>query len=317
MKEDNFKFSLYRLNIVDTVIDVAEADRLKGDYEIIQIIKQAVSPGFDITKHGDIHTYKWSIRDYWIYEGKNKTAKTIGIKLAKSLIEQTGEIVTDEGIIPGKSTYEESIANYINIVFLLKRHIVVVENNSNITSSNTWNAIFTTITSKIAKLNKYESSICLEPIPSKEEVVDLFKSFDKLTRLKVNLRLPNPELSRYTQNLYDELSKGGIKEYLQDMKNSSGINNIDEDTLPYATVSMAQQGYKDGEVEMRGIKDGKYEEIKTAETAITGMVSGKKIIEQIRILLRFSNDLARTEDAKKLLNSLSKEVDRLVPNAEE
>jgi hypothetical protein len=34
----------------------------------------------------------------------------------------------------------------------------------------------------------------------------------------------SPELSRYTKSLYKDLEKGGIREYLQDMKNLGGLS---------------------------------------------------------------------------------------------
>ena len=49
---------------------------------------------------------------------------------------------------------------------------------------------------------------------------------------------------------------GGIRDYTQDMKNPRGLST-DENGLPFATVAMAQAGYKDGETVMTGFRNGR------------------------------------------------------------
>jgi hypothetical protein len=91
------------------------------------------------------------------------------------------------------------------------------------------------------------------PMPNQEEILEAFFSFQRLTRLRVHLLLPNPELSRYTQKLFEELQSGGIRDYLADMRNPQGMSKAQEN-LPFATAAMAAAGYKEGDVLLEGVR---------------------------------------------------------------
>lgn len=143
------------------------------------------------------------------------------------------------------------------LFFDMQRHLVATEYHGELSQNKKWKSAFSRILADAANRMQLSSSIFLEEVPEKHEIIKLFKSFERLTRLKVYLRLPNPELSRYTKSLYDDLQNGGIREYLQDMKNPAGLSK-NEKARPFASVALAEDGYKSGEVLFEGVKEGRF-----------------------------------------------------------
>jgi hypothetical protein len=150
------------------------------------------------------------------------------------------------------------------------------------------------------------SSLLLEEVPEKHEIIKLFRSFERLTRVKVYLRLPNPELSRYTRALYKDLENGGIREYLQDMKNPGGLSKSEE-ARPYASVALAEEGYKSGEVLFEGHQEGKFIEVKSSEEAARGK------LEILKDYVRGISASAKAKETQRVLKAITAEIDRLHP----
>ena len=187
----------------------------------------------------------------------------------------------------------------------MKRHLVAVERQSKIIKSR-WRDAVENILKDAAWDMGYSGWITLEPVPQHEELLDVFRSFSQLTRLRVVLRMPNPELSRYSQKLYDEMKQGLIREYLQDMKNPQGLNKT-EGLLPHATMEIAAAGYKKGPVTFEGRRGNKKDVINTGNTAVRGSIA------QMRDYVRGMKDIAKTKEAKKITAAILDEIDRIVP----
>src|SRR5690606_17840606 len=117
------------------------------------------------------------------------------------------------------------------------------------------------------------SLISLEPISGNNHIVVLLLSFDKLFRMRLTLRIPNPELNRYTKDLYDDLVESGIREFTQDMKNPNGISQH-QNSRAFASAVLAEQGYKEGEVLFEGLKDESVLTLRSGLDAVRGGVRG-------------------------------------------
>ncbi len=312
MQGNNFTFSLYRINIVDE-LSLFPSDRtppLRNDDQIISVLKNSTDSKFDIDQSTQHSIYRWSARTFCNYGYLEGRGNIVSIVLARSVLEKEGLIVTIEKIVQGTSSSTPPLADTIILFFDLARHIVAVENNSALTRSKQWKKTITSILHSSAADLKYSSSIQLEEIPEKHEILKLFNSFELLTRLKVNLRIPNPELSRYTKKLYQDLQDGEIREYSQDMKNPGGMAK-GKDARPYATASLAQAGYKEGEVLFEGFQNGEHVSIKSSEDAARGK------IEVLKDYVRGIEASANTKEGKNILAAITAEIDRLHPQEQQ
>jgi hypothetical protein len=198
------------------------------------------------------------------------------------------------------------LASTMMLFFDMQRHLVAVEYHGELSQNKKWKKAFSKIVVNAANAMHMSSSLILEEVPEKHEIIKLFKSFDRLTRLKVYLRLPNPELSRYTKALYEDLQNGGIREYLQDMKNPSGLSKK-EQTRPFASVALAEEGYKSGEVLFEGLKEGRFTKVKSSEEAARGT------LEILKDYVRGIAANAKAKETRHVLSAITDEIDRLHP----
>lgn len=113
-------------------------------------------------------------------------------------------------------------------------------------------------------------------------------------------------LSRYTRSLYEDLENGGIREYLQDMKNPGGLSKS-EVARPYASVALAEKGYKSGEVLFEGIKEGKFAKVRSSEEAARGK------LEILKDYVRGISANAKAKETQQALKAITSEIDRLHP----
>ncbi|MDA8086720.1 MAG: hypothetical protein M0Z75_08480, partial [Nitrospiraceae bacterium] len=217
--------------------------------------------------------------------------------------ETAGETVTDTGIEDSISGLEPPLADTCRLFFYMKRHLVIIERRSAIINSR-WRQALEEILKAVARALQYSGWIEFEPIPRHEEIIEAFKSFERLTRLRVILRLPNPEMSRYSAQLYKEMEEGAIREYLQDMKNPTGLNK-EKGKLPHATTEIAASGYKRGDVTMEGLRNGKRDAIKTGSAAARGQV------DALRDYVRGMKDVANTKEAQRVTSAILDEIDRI------
>ncbi len=306
-----FQFELYRLNIVDTdPIFPDFGEKIRSDKQILAVLQKATSSDFDFTEETKKAEYKWSARQFTDHGQIPGRGQAATIMLAKSTLKKDGLIVTDEGIITGTSDAFPPLANMMMLFFDMKRHLVAVEYHGELSQNKKWKSAFSKILMNAAGKMKMSSSLILEEVPEKHEIIKLFRSFERLTRLKVYLRLPNPELSRYTKSLYEDLENGGIREYLQDMKNPGGLSK-NEQARPFASVALAEEGYKRGEVLFEGVKEGRFTKVRSSEEAARGK------LEALKDYVRGIAANAKAKETQKVLSAITAEIDRLHPREDQ
>lgn len=313
MSKTPFQFNLYRLNIVDE--DQAMlgfmGDPLRGDADIERLLKSSVDPEFDSTTENEKTTLKWSLREFVEFTPEGGAAgEVLGLVLARSLMSQAAPTVTDEGIEDTRSEMSPPPAITVHMFFYMQRHIVAVEHHSAIFATDAWRKAVHGIFKAAAREQGTTSTLQLEPIPGQDEILNTFRSFSKLVKLKVKLRMPNPEMTRITERLKHDMEKGGVREYLHQMYSPNGLNQS-EDAIPFAAAALAQAGYKEGDVLMEGTRDGKRQKVKT------GLTAERTGLEHTREFVRGALANAKTKECKQALSSVIKRINEVVPPPED
>ncbi len=308
MPIQSFEFELYRLNLVqEPPLLFKELNRpVYSDDSIVSILKHAQLPDIKIVFAGSKNTFEWVVREFVRYHHNiSDHGPVYGITIAKSVTESVGEVVTDTGIEEDVSEPDPPLAATGRIFFYMQRHLIMVERNSQITYTKRWRDALVMILKEAAKRLEFTGWMEFEPVPRHEEIFETFRSFDVLTRLRVILRLPNPDLSRHSKDLYDRMSESKIREYQQEMKNPNGLSKK-EDRLPYASLEMASLGYKKDEVTMEGFRNNRFDTVKTGGDAARGTIIATK--EQ----MRSTRDAPEDNNSKQIIAALLMETDRLI-----
>jgi len=305
-----FSFDLFRLNIEDTDDlftwkSSHSLHRLRGDEEIRNLLRLATDHKQDQIQKTRSAVFKWSLREYRDLSEVNPDRPLIHVILARSVLEREGAIVTDDGMATGTSSLNPPLASTAVCFFDLSRHLVAVEHAGDL-SQTAWKDFIEYIMAAAARRMERWSTIALEPIPEKNGIIGLFRSFQLITRMKLTLRIPNPELSRYTKSLYDDLSTSGVREFTQDMKNPNGMSKA-ENARPFASAVLAEEGYKKGEVQIEGIRDDTFEVTTSGSTAARGNVRG------LRDFVRGMHVNAKSKEARNALIAIAAEIDRIHP----
>ncbi|HTT20063.1 MAG TPA: hypothetical protein VMG82_14025 [Candidatus Sulfotelmatobacter sp.] len=304
MAERPFLFEIYRLNVVDEEGMLPFLAPIRTNAEILRVLSSSTESRFDRETESRRGTFKWSLREFATYDLDDDTPWAATLTFARSVITQTGQTVTDSSIEKALSQISPPYAEIMHLFFNLERHLVAVEYNSVVMATSQWRSSLHEILDAAAHSLEFQSSVRLEPVPREDEVLVAFRSFQRLTRLRVRLRIPNPELDRRTERLRRELESSGIRDYTQDMKNPRGLSQS-ADSLPFATAAMAQAGYKDGDITLTGYRNGKLQSIRTGGKAIRGRIDG------LKSYIRGMAVNARTKEARTAIASILEEVDRL------
>ena len=306
-----FEFELYRLNIIrgETLLFDQHLKPIKSDGDIIKILKKSVDPKYKEISSGEANTYEWVLRDFCKLNVGKEYGDIFSIAIAKAHSEITAEVVTESGLEEGRTELTPHVAQSCRLFFYMKRHLLAIEKRSVITSSERWRSALSAILKQVAFDIEHNDWIEFEPIPRKEEIFELFNSFDRLTRLKITLRRPNPELSRFAESLYRQMEEGGVREYMQDMKNPQGLKR-EKGKLPHASTEIASSGYKKGEVLFEGVKNGKKETAKTGKNASVG--STRVLKEDVKGI----KEICTTKKASATTKAILEEIDRIAPNPE-
>ena len=302
-----FNFDLFRLNIVD-LEDMFIPDRsvlIRGNADVFKLIEASCAPEFDKDQETTSAKFRWSLRYFNDYSFVYEKRPFISVVLARSILEKDGLIVTDDGISEGSSSSYPPLASTMIIFFDLQRHLVAVEHSGEL-SQVSWKDHIEKIFDDVALSLGKSSTVKLEPVPEKHEIVGLFLSFDQITRIKATLRIPNPELTRYTQSLFEDLKQSDVREYTQDMKNPSGLSK-NENARPFATAVLAQQGYKSGDVLMEGFRNDTFEKVLSGANASRGAISS------LKQFVRGLSANAKAKETQKVLVEIAKEIDRIHP----
>jgi len=302
-----FSFDLYRLNIEDSndLFAQSQLKRLRRDEDIAAVLEKATEPEQDQLQKTRSAVFEWGVREFRNLTDDSPKRPLLHVVLARSVLERNGDIVTDQGMTTGTSSLNPPLASTAVCIFDLSRHLVAVEHTAQL-APTAWKDFFERILSTAANRLDFWSSIALEPIPEQNGIVGLFLSFERLTRMRLTLRIPNPELNRYTKLLYEDLSRSGIREITQDMKNPNGLSKKEE-ALPFASAVLAEQGYKKGDVQFEGLRNGGFEQATSGSLAARGNVRG------LREYVRGMHANAKTKEAQRALAAITAEIDRLHP----
>lgn len=306
MAKDSFNFFLYRLNKeyrTDLFSRVAGENRSDDEW-LKEFLSSICRDHFDYKNETRKAVYTWSLRNCQDL-GHGFTS----LVLARSQLQKKSTIVTADSLIEGNSIASPPPADTILLLFIWDRHIVVVENRAGMTTGETWLRNFHSIIEN-AKLHiDIPVAPRLEPIPVRGTIMQHLANLDKIFRFRVRLKLPNPELNRWAQRVYDEMIEGSLTEYLQEFFSPTGIN-VAENSKAHSSAAMAELGYKEGGVRIEGERDGSPISIEEGKTAIKGK------IDQIRSLIRGLETNSRGVQVQNALQTISNEVDRLFPREE-
>lgn len=94
------------------------------------------------------------------------------------------------------------------------------------------------------------------------------------------------------------------------MKSANGLSKS-EHARPYASVALAEEGYKSGEVLFEGLRNGQFTSIKSSERAARGR------IDRLKDYVRGIAANARTKEAQQILSAITAEIDRLHPHEDQ
>lgn len=306
-----FDFRLYRINIVDDMSTLFNANhsRIRSDDDITNLCRLACDSEYDIIKRQKKHTYKWVLRRFNTLDASTFTnnRRLISFVAARATLSQTGAVLNDDDIqLAGEALAEPPPVEPYAIVFDLTRHLAAVETNSAVHYSNTWLDRLHTSLRTAARSLDYSSSLILEPVPSDTEIIDTFKRFDTLTKVSVTLRIPNPDLTRHTRRLSEQMSGGNIRELSARIYNEDGLSQ-DEEQLPFAAAAMAQQGYKKGDVKLSGLIDA------VKRTVVVGKKAAAGAIDRFDGFIRGRGINTDSEEEQAMAKSLVEEIDQVLP----
>jgi hypothetical protein len=303
----NFNFSLYRLNIED-IDDMLSDDkpRLRGDHLIYENLRKAISADYDDTQSTSSSLYEWGLRELQDFSSVLQNRRFVTCTLARSLLERTGTVVTEKSITEGRSASYPPLAETIFLVFDFSRHLVAVERNSVLQAGGHWKKAFARITGKAAESSNYASYLTLDEVPGHSAVFSLLASFSRVTRIRLTVRVPNPELSAYTKRLSEELRADAVRELGLDIKSPQGLACQKESPV-YAALSLAEAGYKKDEVKISGIKDGVFRTEETGSEAVNGNISMEKNA------VKAITPSASSEIIYGVFEQIASEIDRIHP----
>jgi hypothetical protein len=308
MANKNFNFDLYRLNIGADENDETRSP-VTTDAAIGQILATMATTDCDMPVTARKSTSTWGLRQFetFILQESARTDIVHQVLLVKALEEQDGNTLTDAGLSASRSAIQPPLATSVNLYFWMQRHLIAVEHNATLLSGTAWRQAVRLISKQAAKKHGYNAFLVLEPVAEEGTLATLLATFTRVTRIKAKVRIPNPELTRFTKALYEQLRESRIHEYRQDMQNRHQGLNLEEGTLARATVGLAEEGYKDGDVTIVGVRKSQIETVVFGHTAARGAVRITKV--EMR-LLKPNDDALQVQS---MIGSLLREINRIKP----
>lgn len=313
----DFIFDLFRLNVRhegppgQQTLPFNGLQQIQSDTDIVKIFSEACHPNFTMPDEVQTATYTWSLTNYAELSGiDSEVGQVIGFQVTRSIVQKVGPTPTDDGktvvtasdIVPPQSVLAQAIV-------FLQKHLVAIEYSSEIMQSGKWLDMLHRILTNTSRELGYFSDIQLTVKPNTMEIEKAFHGFDRLTRLSVTLLLPNPEVPDDAKSFFDEMAQGGIKRFKQEMSNPQGLNRA-IGKLPHSAISIAQAGYKDGELILEGEVEGVSKLIRTGENPTRGEIS------EIREFVRGMHAATGDRKVKDTLKRILKEIERITHNEE-
>ena len=301
-----YRFLAYRLNVVERTLFSDLYDRtITNDGDIVDLLMECANPSQDQIIEAKKNVYKWAVRGVQEFASDGH-GRVVTFKIVRSVVREESDVLTDEDVSSKYVDHDPPIATTSTCVLFLERHAVCIESNAKLMQSDKWISYFHEIVHGAAESLSIGSHILLEAMPSDREILEAFETFDKLTRLRVTLRRPNPELSRQAKALYGQMTEARLQEWLHDMKSPSGISREDE-SVPKATVDIAQRGYKKGTVTMEGMREGSHQRVVTGGKAARGSVG------DLRDFVRGLSANTKTKEGERIIRAVKEELDRIAP----
>jgi hypothetical protein len=297
------EFLLFRLNLVDRQ-DLFERP-IKDDSELIRVVERASNERFDVSKQGRRRGYKWALRSPTT-GSIGEAATFIDVTFSRELASHRGPIITSDGITQGTSTLNPPTATLVRILIDLRRHVFAIEDVPSIIQTHSgWKTNLQTILSSAAWDLEFTSMFRLDPILPKRMVENRLQTFERVTRLRVTLSIPNPDLGPTFQHLYEEMARGGIRELAQDMRNERGLN-VGPETLPRAAIDMAMGGYRKGKIHFYGLSGGQKQEF-TVEDDVSRIQ-----VEEVRGFVEGYVAARPSPEVKRLAGAIIQKIDDLL-----
>jgi hypothetical protein len=298
-------FLLYRLNYEHrpTLFESA----IRNDDDLLLVLKRATEPRFDVVKSRVTSGFQWSLRSFHLTETEDEPElrDVVVLTLAKSTLYRAGMVVTDSGMASAVSTSTPALADKLLILLDLNRHIFAIEYNSYLLQSDAWRKELEQTLAKAARAEGFGTRILLIPVPPREEVNARLQRFEKITRVKLTLSLPNPDIGPTFKRLYEEMIEGGVRELKQDMSNRDGLI-VSEQSLPKASLDMALSGYKRGTVTVTGLENGRPSKIVVGDDVSRVEVYG--IRQYAEGIAAGSNDPAVRRAARAIVSKIDESL---------
>lgn len=282
------------------------ANDLTNDDDILTFWEHACSSEYDVIHETEKNKYKWSFRKGTSLTDENDNRLLDVYILGKSLLEKDAMVVDETGFHEDRTYSQPAPAETMELIIFWKRHIVLVENRSQMVTGETWLKHYNEIMDQIAEKMEYKKIPQLENIPPEKSIISIFSRLPKVTRIKLHLELPNPDMSRLTKHLKEKLEEDQIQELKQDMFNPNGMSKKEEG-LPFSSLALAELGYKKGSVLIEGEDEEGPQRYETGkDTAKGSLVGFKNFIRGLRVN-------ARTKEGNGILDAIESELVRIVP----
>ena len=298
---------LYRLNFVDTS-NLFASKPLRTDEEFLTVLSSATQKLHDTETKTRASIYEWAVRDFHtdVVSEDQRTYATM--MFARSTMSKLGPTVTPSGIEIANSESTPALAQNTLVVIDFKRHIVAVEYSSNLMQSDSWRRQFEAVLSSAAQSEGFTSYVRLEAINLPEQLEDEISSLEKVTRIALTLRIPNPDIGPTFKRLYDKMNEASIRELKQEMSNPAGMNT-QTGFLPRESLDMALGGYREGKITVNGVRNGEEVSISVGEAA--DQVARAKV-DGLREYVAGFHDGSSNPEAKRIMRAVLKKVDQVL-----
>jgi hypothetical protein len=301
----DIQFLIYRLNYVDGATHNLFLKPLRDDRDLSRVFQAATQENFDIVKSRYQAGFQWALRQFHFIEDNDFDRIYAVLTLARSELYRRGAVVTPSGIRDAVSESSPPLADTILLLFDFKRHLFAIQHDYAMMQSDVWRKELESILGRAARSLQFETKLRLEPVPRKEAFESDLRRFERVTRIGLTLRIPNPDIGPTFKRLFEEMAEGGVREFSQVMQNPEGLN-LSDGLLPKASLDMALSGYKKGNIKIKGIVNGRSEKL-----TLGGEVSSMEV-EGIRDYVDGIATGSTSPQVKKAMRSILRRIDRLL-----
>lgn len=249
--------------------------------------------------------FRWALRQFHRVADEELNRQIAFLTLARSEVYRRGPVVTSEGIEDAVSEPRPPLAHMALIMVDFDRHIFAVEYSALLMSSEEWHKQLERRLDRAARKIGYTTRLRLEPVPPREQFEAQFKQFERVTRLRLTLRIPNPDITPTFERLFREMKEGGVREFSEDMRNVEGLN-VSGNTLPRASLDMALSGYKKGTVRVTGLINGDFRTLEVGEEISRAEVDGVR--DYIEGMAAGSN----SPEVRKAMRAIIRKIDEVL-----